>query len=432
MTTVKNNLEFVAFDGSIVEIIGEFIVGHLSDGSPSFLGYAKLTGDNREALQTLNHGAKPVIEFNDKGEEKTPVIESDPILGLPLWKYVKPSKANNTIGRTIPVQSAYNRETKQHQVTTLRQSLVRKGWDTKVRVVSLVTREGYTTLGDAGHLLTALAQTIETGHDFESKHKEGKNKGQYVNELNESNVIMLHSLNFIQGEEGHDNTIEGFDELQSPRTVRDMLGKLNLAPGWEREVQEVLSKLCLLCSGKTVGGSGKSLPHLTDELGKVRKLAESETASLFLAKIPGFERIRQCLDALNEISIRVLADADNAEYVDCPLHEYPTFNRYSISSWILAIIECSYSSKLSIDSIVKELGKRIANDSDPITIKVNSWAATKGKGDAEYQYPILCSLIFGMFDENHGGAPLPTRKPVSRSSCLVKIAYDSWHDKQSQ
>lgn len=404
MATIKNVLEFTAFDGTIVTLKGQFLVSRCSDGSSRLMGDIDLSAHNREAIETLNHGARPEIEFDDKGQEKEPILPCDPLRDLPLWKYVKPSKKANTVGQVVPIQSVYNRPTDPGQVSTIRGDLVRNGFDTKRRTITISTsKDGVSHFVDGGHTGTAISQLKD--HDWDN----------LKNPLNSTNVV---AIQVVHGEGG----ISGYDEGQRARQVKDMLSALALSPGWESDVQVVLSSLCLLCSGKTVQGSGKQLPHLRNEDGKPRKLTESEVAKLFIESIPGFERIRLVLDELNKYTIRT---ANDDGWVETPLVEYPTICRYSLPAWILAIIECSYSDGMNVAGIVKKIHEHISNDSHEVTAKVNSWASVKGKGSLDYQYPILCSLIFAYM-----GSPLPSRKPSSRASCLVKVAYDAWSDKQ--
>jgi hypothetical protein len=409
VATIKNTLEFTAFDGSIVTLKGQFLVSRCSDGSPRFVGDIELSDHNRETLETLNHGSRPSIEFDDKGNEREPELPVDPLRDLPLWKYVKPSKKLGTTGQVVPIQSVYNRPTDAGQVGDIRGDMVRNGFDTKRRTISLSTsHEGVTHVVDGGHSITAISQLDQ--HDWNDEDSP----------LNSSNVVSIQVIEGIGG-------ISGFDEGLRARQVKDMLSALALSPGWESDVQVVLSSLCLLCSGKSVKGSGKSLPHLVKDDGKPRRLHESEVAKLFTESIPGFERIRDALNELNRYTIRTMVDVDEAIWADTPLVEYPTINRYSLPAWILAIIECSYVAGYDIATIVATIHERIINDSDPVTSKVNAWASVKGKGSLDYQYPILCSAILAYM-----GSDLPTRKPTDRKTCLVKIAYDAWMDNQAK
>jgi hypothetical protein len=164
---------------------------------------------------------------------------------------------------------------------------------------------------------------------------------------------------------------------------------------------------------------------LTKDDGKPRRLHESEVAKLFTESIPGFERIREVLNELNKYTVKT-AD-EELGWIETPLVDYPTINRYSLPAWILAIVECSYVAGYDIPTIVKTIHERITNDSDNVTSKINAWASVKGKGSLDYQYPILCSAILAYM-----GSDLPSRKPTTRNTCLVKIAYDAWMDAQSK
>lgn len=414
-----DSVELVAFDGTEVILHGQFLLGRCSDGSPKISGDIELSSNNRDAIQTLNHGAKPDIEFDDKGQERQPIVPCDPLRDHPLWSYAKPSKKLGTTGKVVPIQSVHNRPTDPGQVGDIRGSLLRDGYDTKRRTLSICTLpSGESYFVDGGHTSTAISQLNDDSHDWDdiSKNKEG----EFNTPLNCSNVV---SVQILQG----DGSISGFDEGQRTRQVKDMLSALALSPGWESDVQVALSSICLLCSGKTVDGSGKSLPHMLTPEGKIRKLTASEVANLFVSDIPGFNRIREALDCINSKTINTLVDTDNVIYADTPLCDYPTFARYSLPGWILAIIEVSYAG-YAIADIVDAIHGIIEDDSNSITAKLNSWASVKGKGKLSYQYPILCSLLFALIDPK---IAIPSRKPTARASCLIKVAYDSWVDSQA-
>lgn len=218
--------------------------------------------------------------------------------------------------------------------------------------------------------------------------------------------------------------IAGWDELQKSRSVAHVLQAQGLTPLWESECQIALSNLILLCSGKSLKGSGKSLPHIVDDAGKPRKLSESEVVTLYKCEpkaVTPFDRIQSVLESLSTTMLSVVDEND--EETEIAIWESSTFRRFNAGSWVTAIVETSIACGIDVARIVETLAASIQAD-DKYSAKINSWAPAKGSGTQSDNFPILCSILTAMGTE----ADCPKQKPKNRASVHVKIAYDAWRD----
>lgn len=400
--STTTELAFDCFDGSKVELSGGFLLAPASgpDTNARYQGFVYLTPENITTLRTINSGDRPTIEYDDKGNEIAPEIPCCPQSGLPLWKYTKRTKSKES--SLLPIQGVYNRPTNAVQVYDIKQSVRLKGFETHTQTITIVVFNGFARITDGSHRVTALGQLLEQGFDI----SEGVAQ------------IQVRYPETCQGIGGH-------DELIRQRTIKDILSTMGVCATWETEVQHVISGLILLCSGKSLGGSGKSLPHILNEDGKPLKLTESDSAKLFNEPIPPFNLINDTLAQFSSRMCDVSSDDDEGT-LEIPLYDMPTIKRYPLASWLLSIVEVSIATKVDPSTIVDKLQACVANN-DNVAGKLDSWSSTKGKGTIPETFPILCAVLTSLASDT----ALPARKPTNRASIHCRIAYDNWRDSQS-
>ena len=400
VSSVVSSVELTTWDKLKVELLGTF----LSHPNGDLSGRIELTDENLATVMAINHGKTPPVTIKDDTQivdlESIPTSPTND--NLPLWKWVKPIKADNVPGYWLPIQSAFNRLSTAAHVTDLKDSIKRNGFQTHLGRLAIGTKGGCRMV-DAGQRSTALSQLYAEGYDL---------SGQYADVL----ICAQKDLT-------------GFDEIHRNRSIRDVLAAHGVASQWEQEVQVLLSSLLLLCSGKGLRGSGKTLPHIVGENGKPRKLTESDVVGLLNADYEPFTHIQSAIDCLTQTVVLTVEGGDDTETEEVEVWQTSGVQKFSLPCWLVSIVECLCGGAdlkdvqaLLLD--VASLGD-VSKTNNAHVAAVNAWGKT---GLLESNVPALVAVL----NSYCHGTELPSRRPQSKQGWKIREAYDAWVDSQAE